>query len=303
MKITIALSILIGSASFALADDSLVVETKSSAPAPAPSTAPAPSPTSVGKEVMAPISTPSLGKQVMEHIDEIEEKKGGFVEVGAGLLWTVDGDFTKAFKTSVDKTNFGAKEDKTAASLNGLSFDEIFGEAHSFSARFGRAFGKKNLYLRISHTEASGGTSHLGEIGDCDLFGNFGNYSDWGVLVGFERQLNEAGRVSPYFGLEAGVRFVSGVDVDFRAENGHHGMDFNNVGFYEDSVVFSAEFVVGVDFDVTNNFALGVETGLRYQSGLDEDDSSLSNFGLEDLNNAGSDFLGIPVMVTGTVSF
>lgn len=300
MKLPAPLTILIGSVSLAFADDSLLVETPAE---PAPAVAPQPAPASLGKEVMTPVTPPSLGKQVMEQLEEIKVDKGKFIEIGGGLMWAVDGEFTKAFNTSLDKTAFGSKEHKTEASLNSISFDDAFGEAHTFSARLGRAFGKRNIYLRVAYTEASGGTAHLGEIGDYDLFGNFGDYSDWAVLVGFERQLNEAGRISPYFGLEAGVRFVSGIDMDLRAENSHHGHDFWGIGVYDDSAIFTAEFVLGVDFDVSNTFALGVETGLRYQTSLDEVDSGLADFGLEHLNDAGSNFLGIPVMVTGTVSF
>lgn len=322
MKLTTLLPItVLALAGFALAqEDSLVIPTNSAAAADGGLVAPTKSPEaskpvepkrtmlaeqpapSLGKEVMAP-SMPSLGKQVIDHIEEQVMNKENFVEIGGGLIWGIDGDFTNGFDTSLDKNAFGSSEHKTESSFNGLSFDDIYGEAHSFHARLGRALGRNNVYVRVAYTEASGGTSHLGTIGDCDLFGNFGDYQDWGLLVGFERQLNEAGKISPYFGFEAGVRFVNNVDVDLVATNDHHGHSFYGVPFYDDTAVFTAEFVVGVDFDVTNNFALGVETGLRYQTGLDQEDAALAWFGIEELNDADGNFLAIPVMVTGTINF
>ncbi|MEM7012500.1 MAG: hypothetical protein AAF585_13570, partial [Verrucomicrobiota bacterium] len=83
----------------------------------------------------------------------------------------------------------------------------------------------------------------------------------------------------------------------------HHGHSYYGIPFYDDSVVFTAEFVVGVDFDVTNNFSLGVETGLRYQTGLDQEDEGLAWFDVEELNDADGNFLAIPVMVTGSINF
>lgn len=301
MKIKITLALLIGSATFSFADDSLLLDTP--APRPAPEyDAPAPrSSGGMGKEVMAPLGAPSLGKEVVQRLER-PAQKDWFLELGGGYAFGVSGDFTSDVNRTVNKGVFGAKKGGADVRLNSLSFDDAFGTAHTFSARIGRAVRNNNVYLRVAYTEADGGSVHLGDISNCDLYGDFGRYSDWGLLVGFERQFNQAGMLSPYIGFEAGVRFVDSVNVDLLATEGSHGASFWDVPFYDNTALFTAEFVIGIDYAITESFTIGIETGLRYQAGLDGDDSGLSEFGLEGLNNAG-ELLAIPVMLTGTLEF
>ena len=296
MKTQAAITLLLGLAGFALADGDFLVVQKNADGTQEPA--------AIGDEVMAPIQAPSLGKQVIDQIHEAPKRRGSwFAQVGGGYAFGASGDFTHAFDTTLDKNAFGGHGYYASAWMRSVSFDDIYGDAHTFSARLGRALGRNRVYLRLAYTEASGSNIHLGEIDNCDLYGRFEDYSDWGVLVGFDRHFNERGRFSPYIGLEAGVRFVDGIAVDFSSTDGHHTHDFAGVPFYNGGAIFTAELVVGVDFDVTNSFVIGVESGLRYQAGLGEDDGGLSSFGLEDLNNADGEMLLVPVMLTGTVNF
>ena len=265
---------------------------------------------------------PSLGQAVLN--SNQRKSTNLFLEATGGALFGVNGDFSSGVSKNLDKGVFGGtKKEKATARLNGRSIDDIYDSARTYSLRVGMALGNvssastggKNpfitntshhngsIYLRFAYTDNDGGSTNLGRIGDCDLTGRFSDYQDWGLLVGFEKNLLSRGRITPYIGGEVGVRFVDGISVDLLAENDHHGHDFNGVPFYDDSVVFTAHFTVGVDFDITDRFALGIESGIRYQTGLDQDDSGLNQFDLAGLNNADASFWAVPVMLTGRFEF
>lgn len=264
--------------------------------------------------VMAPSS---LGKAVIE--SNYKKSRNLFLEATGGWVFAVgDGELTSSVNKTLDKSIFGGKGYKSSADIHGRSIDDIYDAGNSFSLRVGLNLGStfsttgKNplfseqnngrVYLRFSRTEFDGNLTPLGYIDDCTLTGDFHDYQDWGIALGYERDFG-MGRLRPFVGFEAGVRFVDEIGVNFIAEEGHHGSTYNNVNLYDDSVALGLLFSFGIDYDITHNFTLGIESGIAYQTGLDENDSDLADFELEELNDAEGNFWSVPVLVTGRINF
>ncbi len=278
-------------------------------------TTPASEPPSL-ESLIAPPSSSSLGKAVLE--SNYAKSRNLFLEATGGWVFATRGDLTSDVDKSLGKSAFGKGKTKSDAWLQGRSVEDIYDNGHTYGLRIGLNLDRtlttsgKNpfvtsanhgrVYFRVSRTEFDGNYAHLGYIGDCSLDGQFHDYRDWGFAVGFERDFGE-GRLRPFVGFEAGLKFVDDIKVDLIAEEGHNSHDFNNVNLYDDSVAIGLLFSFGIDFDVTQNFTLGVESGIGYQTGLDQDDSALSHFDLKELNDAEGNFWSIPVLISGRVSF
>lgn len=75
----------------------------------------------------------------------------------------------------------------------------------------------------------------------------------------------------------------------------------SDVPFYDSSTVGVFGGDLGFSYDVSESVALGIEAGLRYQTGL-SDLEGLAGTGLEPINDAGSRW-SVPVLATVTFRF
>ncbi len=226
-----------------------------------------------------------------------------FIEATGGAIFGVSGDYLMPLNQTIPSHVFtgyhkgGSRPDATIAKL---SYDDVFGAAQEYSLRFGRRMGTGAFYVRVSHTQAGGSDLIVGDIDGRDLTARFDDYDDWGILMGFQAEFMQPAKLHPYAGFEAGARFVNSMGIGLSAEHAHQS--YSNLPLYDDSVVFTVGITFGAAYDITPNFRVGVETGLRYQTQLDQVDSSLEELGLERING-GDGFTSVPLFVTGRWSF
>lgn len=208
--------------------------------------------------------------------------------------------------------------------INKVGFDDAYDNASTYGLRVGRACERGRIYLGFEYTEASAGTVEMGntmEVGgipvpdDPIIMGNFGDYSDYALVLGVERNLfrgncdpkNPVGlsRLRPWVGAQIGIRFVDGISATT------HLLDLGGqaipgsgatMELYDDSVVFTAAFTLGLAYDLTDRITIGVETGLRYQTALDDVDDDLGPMGFGSANDDG-DLLAVPVLGTVAIKF
>jgi hypothetical protein len=218
----------------------------------------------------------SLGKSVLRSNDRLA--RNWFFEVTSGPVFGVNGDLTRAIS------------DPSGLQLDSQTFGDVFDNAWLLGFRFGKHFGMYDGYMRFAYTQADGGRDQVGTDGSSAVNAVFGNYSDFALLAGVRREFLQPNRLHPYLGFEAGIRFVNGMDIS--VDSGP------TLPFYDDSAVFTTEVTAGVAYDVTNAFRIGLETGLRYQGGLDDINGNL----LEDFNTS-EYLLFVPIMLTGTLNF
>lgn len=237
----------------------------------------------------------------------IENPCSFYVQAVGGASFFVSGDVLNAVS------------DETGSSLNSLSFDEAFDNASTYGIRIGKACEKGRIYLGFEYTEANGGSTAIGEIppgvltpDDPTIVADFGNYSDYGLVLGVERDLFTAkgggknpvvaSRLRPWVGAQIGIRFVDSIDATTHLVDPYGVIpgSATAVRFYDDSLVFTAALTLGLAFDLNDRITLGVESGLRYQTGLDEIDDDLGTFAA---TNDDSDLLAVPVLGTVAIKF
>jgi len=232
-----------------------------------------------------------------EPVIEIVEEPVYFADVYGGAGFGIDGDFTSGFDGLAYSIYCGCDP----AELNSLEIDDVFDNFWTVGLRFGRAFSPVlNGYVGVSRTTGDSDGTLLGEISGIEQQARFGDYEDIGVVGGLEWVLNPDGRLHPVIGLEAGVRFVDDIGVVFIDEFGSTTVDSS---FYDDSTVFTAGLRLGLLYDLTRNFSIGVESGIWFQTDLDGADSGLAPNNLQSLNDEGGSFFAVPVLISGRLYF
>lgn len=239
----------------------------------------------------------------------IENPCSFYVQAVGGASFFVAGDVLNAVSYD-DHHSVGA--------LKSVSFDEAFDNASTYGLRVGKACEKGRIYLGFEYTEANGGTTDIGHIvplglSDPTIVADFGNYSDYGLVLGVERDLFAgkgggknpvvARRFRPWVGAQIGIRFVDSIDATTHLVDDYGSAipgSSSTVRFYDDSLVFTAALTLGLAFDLNDRITLGVESGLRFQTGLDEIDDDLGNFAS---TNDDSDLLAVPVLGTVAIKF
>lgn len=239
----------------------------------------------------------------------IENPCSFYVQAVGGASFFVAGDLLETFDSEIGH-------------VGDLSFDDVYGNASTYGLRAGRACDWGRMYVGFEYTEASAGDSlQLGTyvydhgLSQKDVFGKFSDYSDYALLLGVERDLFRAAgggknpvrvnRFRPWVGAQIGIRFVDGIDATVTDAYGYDvGMLTADSphAIFDDSVVFTAAFTCGVAFDLNDRISIGVESGVRYQTALDDVDDGLSILGF-DGGNDDADLLAIPVLGTVAIKF
>lgn len=231
----------------------------------------------------------------------IENPCSFYVQAVAGASFFTDGDLLQ----EVTLPNGG---------INKVSFDDVYDDAATYGIRFGRACEKGRIYVGFEYTEAGGKSTEIGNVienkVDPTIVGDFGTYSDYGLVLGVERDLFRGhtggknpvigSKFRPWIGAQVGIRFVDGIDVTTHLVDDYGYVvpgSGSKVSLYDDTLVFTAAFTFGLAFDLTDRVTIGVESGLRYQTGLDG-----SDIGIGSANNDG-DLLAIPVLGTVAIKF
>ncbi len=162
-----------------------------------------------------------------------------------------------------------------------------------------------DFVLGYGFSEGEADLVQVGTVATGPLLAQFDDYSAHSLTAGFNYSLRpKNSRFTPYVGVRAGVRFVDDMQADFTNPGGVLP-DLPDTPFYRSSAVFTISAVLGARYEVSSNFAVGIEAGYRYVGGLDANDAGLASLGvpgLEDINN--TDGLStIPVQVYGSFLF
>jgi hypothetical protein len=110
------------------------------------------------------------------------------------------------------------------------------------------------------------------------------------------RQYFGGGAFKPYIAGRVGAAFVNDIRASFSVPALDINAALNNVPFYDSTTVLTGGIDLGVSYDVSDNFSLQVETGIRFAGGLDGNDANIGGLGLASINEEGSRTV-IPVSV------
>ena len=129
--------------------------------------------------------------------------------------------------------------------------------------------------------------------------GKFDDYREFGFGVGARHFFNRFGAFAPYFSFEGGLKHNKKIELKLSAGDG----EISDIGFFEDTWKARLGFGGGFLYDISDVISVGVESGLNYDTGMNDDDSDLNGTGaFERANNDGSR-LSIPIMFSFKVKF
>jgi len=179
------------------------------------------------------------------------------------------------------------------------SFKDVYGPGFRGQLSIGYGVGAaKEVFVRGSYYKMNADTLQVGTVAGLVLNADFSEYKEWGAELGYRIHFGTTA-FKPYVAPVVGLRFISKLPATFSVPAA--SVVLIDVPFYDSSTVgvFGAD--LGFSYDVSPSVALGIEAGLRYQTGL-SDLEGLLGTGLENINDVGSRW-SVPVLATVTFRF
>jgi len=180
------------------------------------------------------------------------------------------------------------------------SFSDVYDPSFRGQASIGYGIGPRSeVFLRGSYYKMSSSTLQVGTVAGLALNADFADYKEWGAELGYRYYFQADQPFKPYLALAGGFRFLSELPSTFSVPAA--GVVLSDVPFYDSSTVgvFGAD--LGFSYDLNESVALGIEAGLRYQTGP-SDVEGLAGTGLEPINDTGSRW-SVPVLASVTFRF
>lgn len=224
------------------------------------------------------------------------------LELAAGIDPNVKGDVIKH-----DFDNSGTAE------LNRQGFSDAYGRKMNYQVGMSYEVAPTwEVTAAAGYSQADGKQGVVvGQANGNDITANFNDYEAYNAEFGvrkyfrnrtFAKLLSPA--IAPYVGASAGVQHTSSTKAALSSTDwtGTSIPGNDTYMWHGEGYTPTAQVTVGAEWRPSRNFALGLETGLRYTSGLGDGDGSLTNVGWEQADSNG-DTLTIPVTLRGRFKF
>lgn len=212
-------------------------------------------------------------------------------------------------------TLVGAPVSSVTTDVDSKDFDDIYDNFTTFGLDFGYQLTESSkVYVGFSITSGDADKLTVGTVApgvlDLELQGQFGDYDEYSVFIGYQKMFNMEGKWRPNFSFETGVSFVDAIGASFSVPavqslglpNTFVTGETLDVEFYDDSTVFFAGVNIGIGYYPNENWYVGAMTGLYWQSELDDDDTTLGAVGLGGLND-GEGLTVVPFRIFASYSF
>ena len=185
-------------------------------------------------------------------------------------------------------------------SVEAKSFSDVYDPSFRGQASIGYGIGPKSeLFVRGSYYKMSSNTLQVGTVAGLVLNADFADYKEWGAEVGYRYYFTADQPFKPYFGVAGGLRFLSELPSTFSVPAA--GVVLSDVPFYDKSTVGVFGGDLGFGYDLSENVAVGIEAGVRYQTKPSRL-NGLAGTGLEPINDTASRW-SLPVLATVTFRF
>jgi len=184
--------------------------------------------------------------------------------------------------------------------VDAKDYGDVYGTTYRSEAQLGYGVSERvELFAGGSYAKKSADPLQVGNVGGLALNAQFGDYEQIGVEGGMRYFLRPASTLKPYLALSGGVRFLESITTTLSVPAAN--VTLRDVPFYDRSTVGTAAALIGVRYDLSSAFSLGLETGPRYQGKL-EGVPTLAGTGLESINDTG-DRWSMPVLFTASLRF
>lgn len=261
--------------------------------------------------VMA-FATEAVGQQGLQQLPS----KGKFsVSPMVGTSFTVGGDFVNSASETIAVAGTIAGFAVSAAiglSTDSREFDDVYdppivvglGLNYGLSST-GEVFGSLRYVHAGSDTFDALNITAAGTINGTPfaigavLTGEFDSYNEFGGDVGYRHFFNPGQKFRPFVSVGAGLKWVDDIDLDFT----FGGAPVTKIKFFDSGITYAVGLGLGFRYDMAAGVAVGLETGIRYEGDLDDNDTDLIGGGsFENVNDDG-DRLEIPLMARATIAF
>lgn len=224
------------------------------------------------------------------------------LELAAGIEPTVKGevfkqDYDNSGTAVLNRQEYGDVYDRKMNYQVGMTYEVAPTVEITAAANYAHAGGKQGVVV--------------GSANGNDITANFSDYDAYGGEIGvrkyfrnrtFAQLLSPA--VAPYVGVSGGVQHVSSIKADLSSADwtGTSIPGDNTWQLHDDGIVPTAQLTVGAEWRPARNFAIALETGLRYSGDKPDGDGSFTNVGWEQADSNG-DTLTVPVTLRGRFKF
>jgi hypothetical protein len=184
------------------------------------------------------------------------------------------------------------------AQVDPASYNDMFGLGWRFSLGVGYGF-SRNLegIAAFSYGMMGGKEKEVGTVAGLPLVAKFDDYKDWTLEGGIRYHFAPDSGFDPYVSGVVGFRDLSAMPATFSVPDVN--VVFDNVGFYNDSIVMMYGVDFGVQFRMSERAMFGIESGFRWQAKPGQVEG-FAGTGLENINDVGSR-IALPIL--GTVTF
>jgi hypothetical protein len=162
------------------------------------------------------------------------------------------------------------------------SYGDIYGNGFNWGAGLGYRLGEASeIRVRGSYTDNPAARQEVGTVAGLPLFAQFDDYKAFGMDFGYRQYLG-VGMARPYFGAGGGFVWVDQIQGEFSVPAA--GVVLPNVNMYDSSVVPSFHAGGGMQFNLSERFAVHGGVEFRWQ-GDAKDLDGLAGTGLESIND------------------
>lgn len=223
--------------------------------------------------------------------------------------WNLEGGIGAVFPVGKNILTPSRTNNVPGTDFNSVSFDDAYDAGFRAELGGSYALAPNTKVTLLGHYEKaeSNGVLDLGTIGGDTLTGALTDYEAYGVEVGLRQYfapqpIPVLNSIRPYVEGRAGVSHVNDISL-VGSELAGAAFSADPIPLYKDSWVGTAAGLVGVETPVARYTTVGIETGVRYQTGL-ESDTSVLGFGTDigGLNN-NRGHISIPVTLRGRYRF
>ena len=223
--------------------------------------------------------------------------------------WNLEGGIGASFPAGNNIITSSRVNANPNNEFNSLSFGDAYDTGVRAELGGSYALSPNRKVTLLGHYEQadSAGVQNWGAIGGQNLTGSLSDYESYGAEIGLRQYFKPVNgvifnSVRPYVEGRVGASHVD--DISARdLQLGGAAFNGGEVGLYRDSWVPTAAGLVGIETPVARYTTIGLETGLRYQGGLESDTRDLGpGSTLGGLNN-NQGRLSVPVTLRGRYRF
>ncbi|PHR61771.1 MAG: hypothetical protein COA47_05315 [Robiginitomaculum sp.] len=162
-----------------------------------------------------------------------------------------------------------------------------------------------------NYSKASGNIVGAGTAGVDPITAQFSDLKSYGGEIGVRKYFRNktfatllSPAVSPYIGASVGVQQIEAANASLSSAGfGGIGQPANfSTQLYADSTVPTAQLTIGAEWRASRNFAIGIESGIRYTGALNAGDGTLLALGFEEADSHAEN-LTIPITLRGRFKF